>query len=49
MLERLGEGKAADSVVRAIEKTIVRGVLPVDLGGSAKTAQITDTVVKNLG
>jgi len=48
MLEHLGEEKAAESIVRAIEKTVAQGVLPVDLGGSAKTAQITDTVVKNL-
>jgi isocitrate/isopropylmalate dehydrogenase len=49
MLEHLGEEMAAESIVRAIEKTVAQGVLPVDLGGSAKTAQITDTVVKNLG
>jgi len=48
MLEHLGEEKAATSIVRAIEKTVVQGVLPVDLGGSAKTSQITDTVLKNL-
>lgn len=49
MLEHLGEEEAAESIVRAIEKTVVQGVLPIDLGGSAKTVQITDTVVKNLG
>ena len=49
MLEHLGEKKAADNIVQGIEKTIAQGALPVDLGGSAKTTQITDSVVKNLG
>ena len=48
MLEHLGEENAAGSIVRAIEKTVAQGVLSIDLGGSAKTAQITDTVLKNL-
>ncbi|MHC4119145.1 MAG: tartrate dehydrogenase [Planctomycetota bacterium] len=48
MLEHLGEEKAAATIVRAIEKTIAQGVLSADLGGSAKTVQVTDTVVKNL-
>jgi tartrate dehydrogenase/decarboxylase/D-malate dehydrogenase len=48
MLEHLGEPKAAACVVRAIEATVRQGVLPADLGGSAKTGQITDAVVKNL-
>jgi tartrate dehydrogenase/decarboxylase/D-malate dehydrogenase len=48
MLEHLGEKKAADSIVRAIEKTVAQGVLPIDLGGSAKTVQVTDSVLKNL-
>jgi tartrate dehydrogenase/decarboxylase/D-malate dehydrogenase len=48
MLEHLGLKKAADSIVRAIEMTVAQGVLPVDLGGSAKTGQITDTIVQNL-
>jgi tartrate dehydrogenase/decarboxylase/D-malate dehydrogenase len=48
MLEHLGLKKAADSIVRAIEMTVAQRVLPIDLGGSAKTGQITDTIVKNL-
>ena len=48
MLEHLGEEEAAENIVRAIKQTVAQGVLPVDLGGSAKTAQITDTIVKNL-
>jgi tartrate dehydrogenase/decarboxylase/D-malate dehydrogenase len=48
MLEHLGRKEAADSIVRAIEMTVAQGVLPVDLGGSAKTGQIADTIIKNL-
>lgn len=48
MLEHLGLKKAADSIVRAIEMTVEQGVLSVDLGGSAKTGEITDTIIKNL-
>lgn len=48
MLEHLGQEDAAKSIVRAIEATIQQGVLPVDLGGSAKTMDIAETVIKNL-
>jgi len=48
MLEHLGQQKAAQSIVRAIEMTVGQGVLPVDLGGSAKTMDITEVIVKNL-
>lgn len=48
MLEHLGQKEAADSIVRAIEMTVKQGVLPVDLGGSAKTGQITDSIITNL-
>ena len=48
MLEHIGQGKAADSIVRAIEMTVAQRVLTVDLGGSAKTRQVTDTIIKNL-
>jgi tartrate dehydrogenase/decarboxylase/D-malate dehydrogenase len=48
MLEHLGERQAADGIVRAIEATVKQGVLPLDLGGSAKTTQIADAIVKNL-
>ncbi|UCC97015.1 MAG: tartrate dehydrogenase [Phycisphaerales bacterium] len=48
MLEHLGEQQAADCIVRSIEKTMQQGVMPVDLGGSAKTGKIADTVIKNL-
>jgi tartrate dehydrogenase/decarboxylase/D-malate dehydrogenase len=48
MLEHLGEKEAADLVIKAIEKTIQDGILPVDLGGSAKTAEIGEHVAKNV-
>ena len=48
MLEHLGWKQAAECIVRAIEATVRQGVLPVDLGGVAKTSDITNAVVKNL-
>ena len=48
MLEHLGEKEAANLIMKAIEITVQEGVLPVDLGGSAKTAQITQRIVKNV-
>jgi tartrate dehydrogenase/decarboxylase/D-malate dehydrogenase len=48
MLEHLGEQRAAKAIVRAIETTVKQGVLPADLGGSAKTTEIGDTIIKNL-
>jgi tartrate dehydrogenase/decarboxylase/D-malate dehydrogenase len=48
MLEHLGEKEAANLIVKAIEATVREGILPVDLGGSAKTAQITERIVKEL-
>jgi len=48
MLDHLGESKAAADIVRAIEATIQQGVLPADLGGSAKTAEVAQAVIRNL-
>ncbi|MHC4242848.1 MAG: tartrate dehydrogenase [Planctomycetota bacterium] len=48
MLEHLGQQEAAQSIVRAIEMTVAQGVLPVDLGGSGGTVEITNAIVKNL-
>ena len=48
MLEHLGEAEAAAQIVKAIELTLQQGVLPVDLGGSAKTIEIATAVIKNL-
>ncbi len=48
MLEHLGQQEAAQTIVRAIEMTVAQGVLPVDLGGSGGTVEITNAIVKNL-
>jgi 3-isopropylmalate dehydrogenase len=48
MLEHLGEEEAAGLVVRAIEKTTLDGVLTVDLGGTAKTADVGNRVMQNV-
>ena len=48
MLEHLGQPDAAKSIVAAVEATIQQGILPVDLGGSAKTMDVTEAIIKNL-
>jgi tartrate dehydrogenase/decarboxylase/D-malate dehydrogenase len=48
MLEHLGEQAAADRIVEAIEKALQHGPLPVDLGGKAKTSEITGQVIEHL-
>lgn len=48
MLEHLGQPKAADLIVRAIQATTEGGVLTPDLGGDARTSQVGDRIVSNL-
>ncbi len=48
MLEHLGQKKGANAIVSAIEKTMTQGLLPVDLGGSAGTEEIAQSVIKNI-
>ncbi|MHC4520628.1 MAG: isocitrate/isopropylmalate dehydrogenase family protein, partial [Planctomycetota bacterium] len=48
MLEHLGERKAADLIVKAIEQTVQQGQLTRDLGGNAKTSEIADRVVNSV-
>jgi len=48
MLEHLGQTDAAERIVRAIEKTVADGILPVDLGGSAGTTEIGDSITKHV-
>ncbi len=48
MLEHLARPQAAKSIVQAIEATVRQGIIPVDLGGSARTSEIANAVVKNL-
>ncbi|HXF54295.1 MAG TPA: tartrate dehydrogenase [Hyphomicrobiaceae bacterium] len=46
MLEHLGEAKAAERLMQAIELVTGRGeVLPPDLGGKATTIEVTDAVI----
>lgn len=49
MLEHLGEGKNAGRLKDAVEKIMLKNILPQDLGGTAKTADITKAVIKEFG
>ena len=44
MLEHLGEGDAAERLMRAVEKVCADGVLTPDVGGDATTQQVTNAV-----
>ena len=46
MLEHLGEKKAADVLMAAIEKVCADGILTPDIGGKATTKEVTDAVIK---
>jgi tartrate dehydrogenase/decarboxylase/D-malate dehydrogenase len=48
MLDTLGEHKAAEEIVDAIEKAMESGVKTVDLGGKAKTSEITEAIISHL-
>ena len=49
MLDHLGEPKAAQRLMRAVEAVTARGdVLPPDLGGTAGTAAVTEAVIAAL-
>lgn len=48
MLETLGEQEASEDIVRAIEAALGSGVKTIDLGGDAKTSEITDAILSNL-
>jgi len=48
MLDHLGEAKAAARLMKAIEKTTGKGVLTPDLGGKAKTKEVTRAVIDAL-
>ncbi|HXS52163.1 MAG TPA: tartrate dehydrogenase [Usitatibacter sp.] len=45
MLEHLGEAKASSRLMKAVEKVTASGVLTPDLGGTAKTAEVTRAVI----
>lgn len=46
MLEHLGEAEAASHIMKAIEHVCAQGILTPDVGGSAKTADVTRAVVQ---
>jgi tartrate dehydrogenase/decarboxylase / D-malate dehydrogenase len=48
MLEHLGQQKAADLIVSAIEKTVRDGVLTKDLGGTAGTTEVADHIANEV-
>lgn len=48
MLEFLGETAAAGALMKAIEGATARRVLTPDLGGTARTTDVTDSIVEHL-
>ena len=48
MLNTLGEKQAAADIQEAIEKALESGIKTIDLGGDAKTSEITDAIINHL-
>ena len=48
MLEHLGEAKAAERIMRAVEKVTAAKIFTPDLGGRATTREVTDAVLSAL-
>lgn len=48
MFEHLGEQAAADDIMKAIDATTIKGILPIDLGGTAKSDEIAQAIIENL-
>jgi tartrate dehydrogenase/decarboxylase/D-malate dehydrogenase len=48
MLETLGEKAAGQEIVNAIESALESGIKTIDLGGNAKTAEITEAILSCL-
>jgi homoisocitrate dehydrogenase len=48
LLDHIGQSGAADRVRRAVNATLLQGVLPRDLGGTATTAEVTRAIIQNL-
>jgi len=49
MLDWLGEEAAAQKLMECVEKVCEKGILTADLGGSAKTKEVTAAVVGEIG
>jgi tartrate dehydrogenase/decarboxylase/D-malate dehydrogenase len=45
MLDFLGEEKAAEALMNAIETTTDQGILTKDLGGEASTVDVTNCII----
>jgi tartrate dehydrogenase/decarboxylase / D-malate dehydrogenase len=48
MLEHLGETKAANAIIKAIEKTIESGVKTGDIGGKSSTKEVGEAIISFL-
>ena len=48
MLEHLGEGAAAARIMRAVEATTAKRIFTPDLGGNARTRDVTAAVIAAL-
>jgi isocitrate/isopropylmalate dehydrogenase len=48
MLEWLGEEDASKKLLEAVENVCEQGIVTADLGGSAKTAEVTDAVCSEI-
>jgi tartrate dehydrogenase/decarboxylase/D-malate dehydrogenase len=48
MLEHLGCGGAHDLVMKAMSAVLQSGIKTPDIGGRARTAQVTQAVVKEI-
>lgn len=48
LLDHIGQGAAAQRVREAVNATIEQGVLPRDLSGTARTSEVTQSVLSNL-
>jgi tartrate dehydrogenase/decarboxylase/D-malate dehydrogenase len=48
MLEHLGEARAAARLMAAIEKVTARRIFTPDLGGRARTRDVTDALIEAL-
>ena len=46
MFEHLGEQVAADDIMKAMDATTEQGILPVDLGGTAKSDEIAQAIIE---
>ena len=48
LLEHIGQPKAAERVRIAVMETIKAGIMTPDLGGNAKTKEVTKRIIDNL-